>query len=214
MSIDTPLTPNTLKISSVKREHGKATLTLSNGEIRVMPRALLRERPYKSGMAFDDDSFSRLLSERAYPFAMDKAVTLLSMRARTEKELVQALRRNAYPEEAIARVMQRLCESGYINDSAFASHFSSVRVSKGIGARRIRMELYQKGVSQETVDETLSSLDADDMINGAIKVARKASNGKNIHDRVDRQKILAALARRGYDFQTSKIALEKLLETE
>ena len=202
---------NQIKVLSVKREHGKAYLTLSNGSVRTMPRAMLRERPYKSGMVFDDESFEVLLKERSYPFAMDKAVALLSMRARTEKEIVDALKRNAYPEEAIARVMARLHENGYINDAEFAAQYSSARVTRGLGAKRIRMDLRLKGVDAEVIDEAIQTLDQDEVLNSAIKAAQKAARGKELNDRSDRQKILAALARRGFDFSVAKKALDAIL---
>ena len=201
-----------IKISSVRREHGKAILTLSNGEIRAMPRAMLKERPYKSGMPFDEEAFQSFISERSYPFAMDKAVALLSMRARTEKEIVDALRMNTYPEATIARVMQRLQEAGYVNDSEFAVQYSSARVLKGMGSRRIRMELRNKGIESDIIDQTISDLDQEDVLKGAITTARKAVHGKNISDRADRQKVLASLARRGYDYQIARQALDILLQ--
>ena len=199
-----------LKIGSVKRDHGKAILTLSNGETLSMPRAMLKERPYKSGMPFDLDAFRNFVQERSYPFAMDKAVSLLSMRARTEKEIVDALRKNVYPEETIARVMARLNEAGYINDADFASQFSSSRLSRGIGARRIRMELSRKGVDSSTADAVLDALESEDVLDAALKAARKAARGKDLTDRADRQKILAALARRGFDYALSWEALQIL----
>lgn len=199
-----------LSISSVKRVHGRATLTLSNGETVFMPRAMLRERPYRGGMPFDKASFDAFLQERAYPFAMDKAVSLLASRARTEKEIVDALRKNAYPETAIARVMARLTEAGYLNDADFAEHWAAARISKSVGSRRIRMELRQKGVSQEEIDIALSSIDEDDLLSGAIKAAEKAARGKDLSSAPDRQKVLAALARRGYDFSLAKQAVQAL----
>ena len=111
-----------LTVSDVKRIHGKAILILSNGEMLSMPRAMLKERPYRTGMSFDRRLFEDFLKERAYPFAMEKAVTLLASRARTEKEIVQALRMNAYPDATIARVMQRLSKAGYVDDKDFAVH--------------------------------------------------------------------------------------------
>ncbi len=205
---------STLKIVSVRREHGKAILTLSSGEVRPMPRAMLKERPYKSGMPFDEQSFAVFLKERSYPFAMEKAVALLSMRARTEKEIVDALRKNVYPEETIARVMQRLHEAGYINDGNFSAQFSASRLSRGMGTMRIRMELRKKGVNAETIDETIAAFDPDDVLAGAVKMARKAAQGKDLDDRADRQKILAALARRGYDYQTARQAIDALNDEE
>lgn len=202
---------SSLTISSVKRAHGRATLTLSNGETLNMPRAMLRERPYKSGMPFDRSAFNAFICERSYAFAMDKAVSLLASRSRTEKEIVVSLQINAYPEQTIARVMARLTEAGYLNDADFAEHWAASRLNKGIGARRIRMELRQKGISQEEIDAALSAVDNDDVMQGALKVAEKAARGKDLSVPSDRQKILAALARRGYDFSVAKEALNQLI---
>lgn len=202
---------NQVRIVSVKREHGKAYLMLSNGIIRTMPRAMLKERPYKSGMPFDEDLFEAFIKERSYPFAMDKAVALLAVRARTEREIVDALRKNSYPEETIARVMARLHDNGYINDAAFAAQYSSSRVSRGMGARRIRMDLRQKGVGSDVIDEVIQSLDQEDVLNAAIRIAQKAARGKDLSQIADRQKLLAALSRRGFDFSVAKQALDAVL---
>ena len=85
----------TLTISSIRRIHGRAVLTLSNGEIITMPRAMLRERPYKTGMPFDHEAFDTFIRERSYAFALEKAIAQLAVRARTEKEIVDCLHNNA-----------------------------------------------------------------------------------------------------------------------
>ena len=130
------------------------------------------------------------------------------MRSRTQQEIADALRKNAYPERTIARVMARLDEAGYINDTDFAEQWAASRTTKGMGARRIRMELRQKGVDSEAIDEALSAIDHDDMLSGALKAARKAASGK------DRQKIFAALARRGYGYAEARQALEALKDEQ
>ena len=201
-----------IKLLSVRRDHGRAALTLSNGETLVMPRAMLKERPYRGGTPFDREAFDAFLSERSYPFAMEKAVALLAMRPRTQQEIADALRKNAYPVRTIARVMARLDEAGYINDTNFAEQWAAARTGKGMGARRIRMELRRKGVDGDAIDEALSSIDEDEMLSGALKAARKAASGKDISDPKDRQKVLAALARRGYGYSEAKQALDMLKE--
>ena len=82
------------KLISVQRSHGRATLVLSTGETLAMPRAMLKERPYRSGTPFDREAFDSFLLERSYPFAMEKAVALLAMRSRTQQEIADALRKN------------------------------------------------------------------------------------------------------------------------
>lgn len=179
---------NTLKLVSVRRDRGRAILTLSNGETLTMPRSMLKERPYRGGMPFDYCAFHTFIAERSYSYAMEKAVALLAMRPRTQQEIVKALSSNAYPEQTIARVMARLDEAGYVNDTDFAEQWASSRSAKSVGARRIQMELRQKGVDSDTIAHALSNLDADDMFSGALKAARKSAVGKNLSDIKDRQK--------------------------
>lgn len=205
---------DTLMLTGVRRIHGRAVLTLSNGETLTMPRAMLKERPYRGGVPFDRESFDAFLRERAYPFAMEKAVALLASRARTEKEIADALRQNAYPEQTVARVMARLHEVGYLDDEDFAGQWAASRASKGLGARRIRMELRQKGVDPDTIESAISAVDEEDRMDGAMKAAQKAARGKDLSLPAERQKVLAALARRGYDFALARAALAQLMEDE
>lgn len=208
----TAMTDSFLLLTSVKRVHGQAILTLSNGETLKMPRALLKERPYRAGVPFDRAGFDAFMQARSYPFAMEKAVALLATRARTEQEIATALRQNAYPEEAIARVMARLLEAGYLSDSAFAEQWASSRAAKGLGARRIRMELRQKGIESDEIDHALSHMDDTLLREGAWKAAQKAARGKDLSLPAERQKVLAALARRGFDYSLAKACLQRLLE--
>ena len=198
-------------ITGVKRVQGKAILILSDGENISMPRSMLKERPYRSGMPFDPVSHTRFIQERAYPFALNKAIALLAVRARTEHEIVQALRANAYPEDAIARTMAKLQDAGYINDRSFAEQWATTRAAKGMGSMRIRMELRKKGLCSDTIDSAVSSMDEDALTSGALLAARKAAKGKNLSLPEDRQKVLAALARRGYSYSLAKETLSQLI---
>lgn len=203
-----------IRIVSIKRIHGRAMLTLSTGETLIMPRSMLRERPYKSGMPFDRQAFDSFIRERSYPFAFEKAIAQLASRARTEKEIVDCLRKNAYPEMTISRVMARLHEAGYINDADFAAQWTEARTAKGLGVRRIRMELRHKGIDQAEIDQALSSINDADVMESAIRAAQKAARGKNLAIPADKQKVLAALARRGYDFTIARQALQALIEAQ
>lgn len=207
--LDTQLT-----ISSVKRIAGRAVLNLSDGVSLSMPRSMLKERSYRSGMPFDREAFDIFIEKRSYPFAMEKAVSLLAARARTEKEIVDALRRNAYPESAIARVMAYLSEAGYISDADFAEHWIAARTAKGMGTRRIRMELRHKGVPSEQIDSVISEIDDDMLLDGAVRAAQKLSRSKDLSSPADLKKVLDGLARRGYDYSLAKRAIQLLREKE
>lgn len=196
---------------SVHRVRSRAELTLSTGEKLFMPRAMLKERPYRGGTPFDMQSFQRFLQERSYPFALEKAVSLLALKARTEKELRDSLRQAAYPAEVIVRVIDRMREAGYINDTEFAAQWAASRTARGMGGRRISMELRRKGLEQDAVDEALSQITDDAVFDSALKTAEKAARGKNLSSPSDRQKITAALLRRGYDYGLARRAISSLM---
>ena len=203
-----------LSVQSVRRIHSRAVLTLSNGETRVMPRALLRERPYRGGVPFDEAAFEALLRERSYPFALERAVALLAVRARTERELRESLRQCAYDDAVIDRVIARMDEAGYINDANFASQWAASRTGKGMGARRIAMELRRKGVDAEQIEQALGQLDEDECMASAVRAAQKAARGKELSSPADRQKVFAALMRRGFSAADAKMALAVLMAQE
>ena len=202
--------PAQLMLVSIHCSRYRAMLELSDGQTLVMPRAMLKERPYRGGTPFDKQAFDAFIRNRSYPFAMERAVALLSVRARTEKELRSALMESAYPQEAIERVLNYLCEAGYINDLEYASRWVSSRVSKGMGSRRIQMELRHKGVNSDEIESALENLDGDTQFEAALIAAKKAVRGKNLSLASDRQKVFAALARRGFDFSLARRAIERL----
>ena len=203
-----------ISVTGVRRNQGKANILLSSGDVIVMPRAMLKERPYRAGVPFDPAAHELFIQKRAYAFALDKAVSLLAVRARTEHEIAEALGKCAYPEADIARVMARLLEAGYLSDSDFAQSWASSRASKGLGTMRIRMELRRKGVEQVAIDAAVSSMDRDALLSGAQKAAQKAARGRDLSKNAERQKVLAALARRGYDYSTARQALQWILDNE
>ena len=199
-----------LMLVAVHCSRYRASLELSDGQTLTMPRAMLKERPYRGGTPFDRQAFDAFIRNRSYSFAMERAVSLLSVRARTEKELRSALLESAYPQEAIDRVLAYLCEAGYINDLEFASRWANSRISKGMGSRRIQMELRHKGVNHDQIENALENLGDDAQFEAALISARKAARGKNLGLAPDRQKVFAALARRGFDFSLARRAVEHL----
>ena len=76
------------------------------------------------------------------------------------------------------------------------------------------MELRHKGIDQAEIDQALSSIDDADVMESAIRAAQKAARGKNLAIPADKQKVLAALARRGYDFTIARQALQALIEAQ
>jgi regulatory protein len=92
----------------------------------------------------------------------DYAVKTLGRAMRTEAEMRRLMQRRIEPgvrgEAAIAAVVVRLGEHGYLNDAAFAETYARLRQeNEKLGVRRVRQDLQQKGVGSELIAETLEA---------------------------------------------------------
>lgn len=92
----------------------------------------------------------------------DYAVKALGRHMRTEAELRRLMQRRIEPggrgDSAIAAVLARLKEHGYLNDAAFAETYARLRQeNQKLGARRVRQDLRQKGLSAGLVDQTIAA---------------------------------------------------------
>ena len=81
---------------------------------------------------------------------------------RTEAELRRLLKARAVPgpagDAAIAAVVLRLKEYGYLDDQSFAETYARLRQeNEKLGERRVRQNLQQKGVASDLITETLDA---------------------------------------------------------
>lgn len=92
----------------------------------------------------------------------DFAVKALGRRMRSEAELRRLMRTRVEPGDrgasVIVGVLARLKEHGYLNDAAFAETYARLRQeNQKLGARRVRQDLRQKGVSPALVARTIDA---------------------------------------------------------
>jgi regulatory protein len=92
----------------------------------------------------------------------DYAVKALGRRMRSEADLRRLMKARVEPgaagEAAMAAVLARLKEYGYLNDKTFAETYARLRQeNEKLGERRVRQDLQQKGVDGELITETLTA---------------------------------------------------------
>ncbi len=140
---------------------------------------------------------------------MDSALRSLSIRAHTQKEITEKLRLKGYDELEIAKTMEKLTAYHLIDDNDFAEKWARSRAKKGYGNRRIEVELIHKGISKESVQRVLETLDSDERIKTATELALKkiGQNGSET-----RKKTFDFLLRRGYSYEEARTAVALALK--
>lgn len=127
------------------------------------------------------------------------ALRLISIRDITELELRSKLERKGFSEGEIEKVIEKLRERGFIDDSKFIKKAERIAEDKMIGQFGLRQYLIRRGINKELVDQ-IPQLDETSI---AIKLIDKKSHFlKDIPEDKKRAKIAGFLMRRGFSWDT------------
>ena len=159
----------------------------------------------------------RIAHEAAALKVYDRALNMLAFRARSSAELARALVRKGEPKELADRAVARLQEQGLLNDAAFAESFTRAKV---LGAqqskRRVQQGLARKGVARSITDEAIATVfeeegvDQRDVVEQAAR--KKLRSLMRLDPAVRRRRLYAFLARRGYDGEDIRVAMQAVGE--
>jgi len=89
--------------------------------------------------------------------AREAALRLLEVRDRSRRELSWRLRDKGFPADEIAALLERLVETGLVDDRRFACLRARALVLRGQGARRVEADLRARGVAAEHIAAALEA---------------------------------------------------------
>ena len=144
--------------------------------------------------------------------AKDAAYNYLSYRAQSVKEVRDKLAQKEFAEETIEQVVDDLQRQKLLNDSEFARRFVEARLGRANGSRKLAQELRRKGIETEVVDEVLgefaATLDSEERAIGLF--GKQAWRYRGLERDKAKRRMLGFLARRGYDAQMARSAVDKV----
>lgn len=105
---------------------------------------------------------------------------------------------------SVEQVLNRLIEKKYIDDEKFAKFWVENRNQrKGSSIKKLKSELFSKGVSLDIIEQVLSESNRNDEDEIQKIIAKKAKKY------TDEQKLIAYLARQGFSFDEIKKVISK-----
>lgn len=179
-----------------KHVEGRWLAVLEDGSILRIGESEVVNFALYSGKELSEDETDLLQASARRSGLKTKAIELLMRKPQSRKELGRKLAEwEAAPEEAEA-ICDRMEELGYLNEPEYASRIVRHYAQKGFGARKIRDELYRRGIPRELWDEAMAQIeDNSPAIDAFLEKKLKGS-----HDPKDIKKASDALARRGFSW--------------
>ncbi len=169
------------------------------------------ESAYREGSAITEEALDGLLKTSEYNRARERALYLLGLRDYACRELEKKLLCEARPEIA-AQVIARLTDVGLLDDERYAARMAqNLSRGKGYPKRRVAQELQRRGVDRELAGNAAQELEIEDFQQALALLEKKYYNKMN--DRPSRDKVMAALARRGFSFDAIRQAFARFDET-
>lgn len=187
-------------------------ISLSNGEEVLIDNDVCRDNYLKKGDEISEEKLNALVFQSQYQRAKSRAVWYLDRKDRTAKDLYNKLCLAGFDKKAVAKVIARLQEVGLIDDRRFAENYASRLMEGNVSKREALQKMLQKGVPYDMAKDVLSECDSDEgaqieaLINKKYRTKLMVEGGK--------EKVYAALIRKGFSYEAVKNALKNYIEFE
>lgn len=148
--------------------------------------------------------------------ARRRAMHLLAARDYGKKELYKKLLNN-YSEETSLAVTEMMTEYDYIDDERYAKKLAKTYIEiRKYGKKRAALMMREKGLDRDTIENALEEYDAEAITSEIVALLKKKYMDRLFLEgpegKKEMQKVIAALARRGYSYGDIKTALYVLEE--
>ena len=183
----------------------RPVIVLDDGEeIQSTPGAVTALRLFV-GRELDLEALDAVRVESRRALARERALTLISRRQMSAKELREKLRQKGVDPETAVWCAGWLAERGLLDEEAYAAAVVRHYAAKGFGAGKVRAELARRGVPRELADAALEAMpEGDDRLDRLI-----AARLKDPGDRDEVRKLSASLYRRGFSGEEIRSALRR-----
>lgn len=154
------------------------------------------ELKVKVGRVLNEAELTELKRASEYGKLYGRALEWVLMRPRSQREVNDYLCKKVYEKkidkEYVSKIIGKLEEKGYINDSEFARWWVENRFTrKGVSRKRLTMELAGKGVAKEIIDSVLDTRNDEEEIRKIV--AKKRAKYTD-------EKLMQYLCRQGFSY--------------
>ena len=139
----------------------------------------------------------------------ESALRLLTRREHSRVELHRKLTAKGFEKSNISVLLDQLESEGMLSDIRFTEVYIRARKGRGFGPLRIAMELAQRGIAQETIDDHLQ-IQSDSWFELARSEFVKRFGAQRAHNYKERARQVRFLQGRGFSTEVIFRALDEM----
>ena len=160
-----------------------------------------------------EEEVEKIENEEVVVKAFNSAMRSLKLRDRSEKEIRDKLKQKELAVSAIDKAIKKLYRLEFLNDKRFAEMFVRDRMKlKPKGKRVLSLELAQKGIDKDIIEEVLSELvggeEELDLAKRVFEKAEKKYGGPE--DSEAKQKIIKYMVSKGFSWDDISKIIDRI----
>lgn len=178
----------------------KYNVYLSNGEVLNLQEQVITENELLLKKEISQELYNKLVRDNKIYELMEMAVKYISIRLRSIKEVKDYLLKKGGSNNEVEDAVQRLIESGYLDDDRFTKAFIKDKLKfTTIGDYKIKMQLNKVGVSTSIIEDNMNKID-EHIIEEKIKkiIEKDKKTNKKYSGQILKNKIYNHLLNQGY----------------
>ena len=203
------------KISPQKKNKNRVNIYIDGDFSLSLDLKMLVLKNIHQGMIISQNELDDLIKQSRTNDLYEKVLRFLSLRPKTEKEIIDYLTKKQAGAQEIEYILDKLKKLKLVDDFEFCRWWYTQRENfRPRSKKALYFELFRKGVRKEIIDEVFSDKNINtDMLEKLVKKA--AFRFEKIKDsRQRKNKLIQYLLRQGFDYQSIKDAVEKLSKKE
>ncbi len=189
-----------MKITALKlTKRNKVAVYVDEEYISSLPSEIILKFNLKVGSSLNKEDLDEIFCKAELHKAKEKALNILSYRARSCGELRKKLRED-FSEKCVDLAIEDLKKIGLLDDEKFSIDYAlHLYKNKGYGIKRIIYELKNKLIDSEIISKVLDDLSLDEDLN--IEKIFKKKNFTNLKDEKSKRRAISYLTRLGYGWE-------------
>ncbi len=187
-----------LVVTSVEAlDKKKVRVRFDNGTDIILYKGELHKLSLKEGSILSETQFQLVLKDVIGKRVKKRAMYLLEQQDRTEKQLYDKLKQNAYPEECILEAIAYVKSYHYIDDLRYARTYIRFHQEKK-SRQRLKSDLMVKGVSRDLIEQALEEEFEANEAQMVLQLLQKRHYDASTTDEKEKRKTYQFLLRRGF----------------
>ncbi len=199
-----------MKITAIKRQirqQGRYSIFLEGKYVFSLGEAALLEAKLVSGQELSPQQVKEFKQLSVDDKLYSNTLRYLAIRQRSEWEIKSYLQRKNASPSLSETILNKLSNIGLINDKKFAEVFvSSRRASRSTSQRKLKLELQQKRISSDLIEQVIHEEEIDEQATLLELIAKKRHQSRYQDD----LKLMQYLVRQGFNYGDVKDALKKI----